>query len=320
MSPSEHGLGSLMYMDRAFFKVMLGKGSMYAPLCVQKGFLGADFDVIENLEPRLKDVIESFIDTMTSSLMEIDSSRSKRAANLGANSLWLVCKGIQEGDIVLSPDDAGQMYVGEVISPYWYFEEGPLPHRRSVRWFPKKLARQRMSVPLQNSSGFGTTAYTLEHHHGELSELVSEIVDFLVDTSTDTEEIRSFVVESFLQAFLEKNWTLTSLGKTHDIFEIDGIPVGAQFQTETGPLDLLAVSKDKKELLVIELKKGRAYDKVLGQLQRYMGYVADKVAEPGQTVRGLIIALEDDRGLQYALKVAPNVSFMRYSIDFKLLP
>jgi len=134
------------------------------------------------------------------------------------------------------------------------------------------------------------------------------------------EEIRSFVAESFLQAFLEKNWTLTSLGKTHDIFEIDGVQVGAQFQTETGPLDLLAESKDKKELLVIELKKGRAYDKVLGQLQRYMGYVADKVAEPGQIVRGLIIALEDDRGLQYALKVAPNVSFMRYSIDFKLLP
>ena len=31
--------------------------------------------------------------------------------------------------------------------------------------------------------------------------------------------------------------------------------------------------KDKKTLLVVELKKGRVSDNVVGQIQRYMGYV-----------------------------------------------
>ena len=33
----------------------------------------------------------------------------------------------------------------------------------------------------------------------------------------------------------------------------EGETVGQQYQSDTGPIDILAVSKDKKELLVIEL-------------------------------------------------------------------
>lgn len=43
--------------------------------------------------------------------------------------------------------------------------------------------------------------------------------------------------------------------------------------------DVLAISKDKQEVLVVELKKGRASDSVVGQIQRYMGYVAEEVAD-----------------------------------------
>ena len=31
--------------------------------------------------------------------------------------------------------------------------------------------------------------------------------------------------------------------------------VGRQYPNDTGPIDILAISKDKKELLVVELKK-----------------------------------------------------------------
>ena len=34
--------------------------------------------------------------------------------------------------------------------------------------------------------------------------------------------------------------------------------------SDTGPIDVLAVSKDKKELLVLELRRGRASDAVVG--------------------------------------------------------
>jgi restriction system protein len=56
----------------------------------------------------------------------------------------------------------------------------------------------------------------------------------------------------------------------------------------------------------------------VGQVLRYMGYVLEELVVEGQTVRGVIIALEDDMKLKHALAVSPNVSFYRYSVSFKL--
>ena len=87
----------------------------------------------------------------------------------------------------------------------------------------------------------------------------------------------------------------------------------------TSDLEFIYLDKDnKKELLVVELKKGRASDAVVGQIQRYMGYVKDELAEPGQMVRGVIIAFEDDTRVRRALSVAQNIEFYTYSIQFKL--
>jgi restriction system protein len=98
-----------------------------------------------------------------------------------------------------------------------------------------------------------------------------------------------------LEDFLIVNWSKTPLGADYEIFSEDGTLVGQQYSTDTGPIDILAISKDRKTLLVVELKKGRASDAVVGQILRYMGYVKDQVAEEGQLVEGVIIALEDDQ-------------------------
>lgn len=58
--------------------------------------------------------------------------------------------------------------------------------------------------------------------------------------------------------------------------------------------------------------------RVVGQIQRYMGYVKEKLAEPNQTVRGVIIAFEDDVRIHRALSVAQNIEFYTYKIQFKL--
>ena len=98
------------------------------------------------------------------------------------------------------------------------------------------------------------------------------------------------------------------------------LPKGAQFQISvTYPNDAYNFSKDKKVLLVIELKKGRTSDVVVGQIQRYMGYVKDEVLERGQKVKGLIIGLEPDVRLKRALSVCSDIEFCRYKIDFKLI-
>jgi restriction system protein len=72
-------------------------------------------------------------------------------------------------------------------------------------------------------------------------------------------------------------------------------------------------------LLVVELKKGRASDVVIGQILRYMGFVQEELAEAGQSVRGVVIALEDDQRIRRALKMVPSISFYRYQISFKLM-
>ena len=89
--------------------------------------------------------------------------------------------------------------------------------------------------------------------------------------------------------------------------------------TRSGPLDILAISKDKSEFLVIELKKGRASDEVVGQIMRYMGYIKNEVAKNGETVKGMIIALDDDPNLKDALAASNDIQFMRYEVKFELM-
>ncbi|MEZ5406315.1 MAG: endonuclease NucS [Verrucomicrobiia bacterium] len=125
-------------------------------------------------------------------------------------------------------------------------------------------------------------------------------------------------MEEHLEEFLVKNWAHTELGKDYDIYEEEG-EKAQQYETDTGPLDILAISKDKKRLLVVELKKGRASDLVVGQTLRYMSYVQDELAEDGQKVLGAIVAHEDDQKIRRALSLIPNISFYRYQVSFKLM-
>lgn len=83
-------------------------------------------------------------------------------------------------------------------------------------------------------------------------------------------------------------------------------------------MDILAISKDRTRLLVVELKRGRASDAVVGQIQRYMGYVQEALLEPGQSVEGIIIAQEDDLRIRRALSMGRNIRFMKYRVEFHL--
>ena len=140
----------------------------------------------------------------------------------------------------------------------------------------------------------------------------------LISTDATVEDAAAFALEEHLEDFLVKNWPLTDLGKDYDIYEEDGVKA-QQYQTDTGPLDILAISKDKQRLLVVELKKGRASDAVVGQTLRYMSFVKDELAEDGQTVLGVIIAHEDDQRIRRALTMTPNIVFFRYQVSFKLV-
>ena len=224
------------------------------------------------------------------------------------------------GDIVLSPDGEGNYFVGEVVGDYQYIPNSDKPHRRAVNWGSSKIDRADMSQSLKYSTGSIGTVCQISKYKDELEQLIKGEVFNPVITSKDPtiEDPTVFALEKHLEDFLVANWTQTPLGKKYDIYK-DEENFGQQFPTDTGPIDILAISKDKKEVLVVELKKGRASDSVVGQIQRYMGYVTEFVAEDNQQVKGVIIALDEDQRIKFALKVAPNIEFYRYEVKFDLI-
>jgi len=100
--------------------------------------------------------------------------------------------------------------------------------------------------------------------------------------------------------------------------EEDGDIVGQQFQTSIGRIDILAQRKDGKGWLVIELKKGRSGDQVVGQLLRYIGWIKKEKAQEKDEVRGLIIVGDKTDKLKYAIETVKNIDLMVYSVNFEL--
>ncbi|KKQ46837.1 MAG: hypothetical protein US67_C0066G0001, partial [Candidatus Woesebacteria bacterium GW2011_GWD1_38_10] len=202
---------------------------------------------------------------------------------------------------------------------YEYHKGATLPHRRRVNWYPKLISREEMSEPLRNSTGSIGTVSNISKYAQEIEAFVSgSRPPSIIATDETIEDPSVFALEKHLEDFLVQNWRHTELGKHYDIYEEDGEIVGQQYPSDSGPIDILAISKDKKIILVVELKKGRIGDVVVGQIQRYMGYVKEELAEKNQEVKGVIIAFEDDAKIHRALSVAPNIDFYTYKIHFEL--
>jgi restriction system protein len=310
---------------KGYYRVMLGKKSVYALECFTANFIGADFGISQNLTTKLTDEWRAFNREFIPIFLNGYPNKTKVAAGLACGALWTISKGIKNGDIVLSPDGTGQYRVGEVNGDYEYAPDKILPHRRSVRWLNSAIARSAMTDALKHSTGAIGTVSDITRHRDEIEKFISGVsAPTLVSTDQTVENPTAFALETHLEDFLVQNWIQTDLAKYYDIYEEDGEQVGQQYETDTGPLDILAIGKDKKSLLVVELKKGRASDAVVGQVLRYMSYVQEELAEAGQTVRRIIIALEDDQKMEddqkirRALAMVPNIEFWRYQVSFKL--
>ena len=304
---------------KSYFRVILGAKSIYAKECFDGNFIGASYGINQDLTKELPDNWRDFNAKYRDIYMELRPGKTRVAAGLACGMLWTICKGIKRGDVVICPDGQGSYYVGEVISDYQFQSNTNLPHRRMVKWLPAIIERASMSKELKNSTGSTGTSANISQYATEVEKLIWNVrPPTIVSNDSTVEDPSVFALEKHLEDFLVLNWKQTELGKEYDIYEEDGELVGQQYPSDTGPIDILAISKDKKTLLVVELKKGRVSDNVIGQIQRYMGYVKDELAESNQNVRGILIALEDDIRLRRALSVTFNIDFYRYQVNFKL--
>jgi len=86
-----------------------------------------------------------------------------------------------------------------------------------------------------------------------------------------------------------------------------------QLSTSAGRIDLLCRDSEG-HFVVVELKRNRGSDQVVGQLLRYMGWV--KQEHPGQRVRGIIVCERADEALEYAASAAPDVLVKKFRLSF----
>jgi len=305
---------------KSYYRIMLGRKHVLAKDCLEGGYICTSFGFESDLSGKLPDDWRAFNKEFIPVYLASHPDKSRVVAGLACGATWTICKGIHKGDIILSPDGTGVYHVGEVVSDYYYVPDAEYPHRRKVNWLSTVIDRAAMSEALQNSTGSIGTVSNITSYATEIERFIkSDAPATIVATDPVIEDPLAFAMEKHLEDFLVSNWDQTELAKDFSIFAEEGELVGQQYETDTGPIDVLGISKDKKRLLVIELKRGRASDVVVGQVLRYMGYVKDEIAEPEQTVEGVIIALEDDKKLRRALSAAPNVSFYRYQVSFKLV-
>ena len=131
-----------------------------------------------------------------------------------------------------------------------------------------------------------------------------------IDLGISTE----FAYESDLRDYLAKNLQVIEPGLR--LYEEEGItgvefPVGGRF------IDILAIDFNG-DFVVIELKVSRGYDRVIGQLLRYMAWIQKNQAESGQKVRGIIVAREISEDLLLACSLMPSVELFEYELSLAL--
>lgn len=303
-----------------YYKCALGQGASHFAQASSESWVGTGW--LENLDlsGRFHDNWRDFNKEFIPIAMNDYGITSKVSAGLACGQTWTLCFGLGKNDLIVSPNGQGQYQIGRITGDYYFQAAGPLPHRRPVDWVSGLIDKSVLSDGLRRSLATQGTVTRLEEHAQEIEGLLGLTNrPELIASDPAVENPSSFALEKHLEEFLVANWANTELANNYDIFEENGVLIGQQYSTDTGNLDILAISKDKKELLVIELKRGRVSDVVVGQIQRYMGFVKDELCEPGQTVRGIIIGLDDDLRVRRALSVTQGIEFYKYEVSFKLI-
>ncbi len=163
-------------MAKHYNRVMLGRGGQFAEECHQKGYIGADFNVYEDLTSTLTDDVKKFIKQYASVFMTNEPGKTLNAARLGCGMLWTICHGLKIGDVVLSPINKKEYIVGEIVGNYYYVPDAELPHRRPVKWYDVVLERKNMSTELKHSIRSAGTCCDITKYADELESLIHSSV------------------------------------------------------------------------------------------------------------------------------------------------
>ena len=157
-------------------------------------------------------------------------------------------------------------------------------------WYKSQIQTGKMSVSSQEASLNG------DETEPDVEQEVQESLAFSVSMEKD------------LRLFVSMNLALIEPGLVlHDN--------GVEFQTDVGRIDLLALD-NSSDLVVLELKAGRANDATLGQILGYMGALGE-ASNSGTRIRGIIVASDFDSRIRLAAKHLSTISLVRYELAFQ---
>lgn len=139
----------------------------------------------------------------------------------------------------------------------------------------------------------------------ESTPVEQEPIEILNENSSE------FAYEHDLRDYLARN--LHIIEPSLKLYSDEGI-TGVEFPAGGRYIDILAVDKSGG-YVVIELKVSKGYDRVVGQLLRYVSWIKQYHAEQDQSVRGIIIAKNISDDLRLACSEIPSVSLYEYELS-----
>lgn len=241
--------------------------------------------------------------------------------SLLVNMLWSFSHEVALGDVVIARKGRKVLAaVGKVTRPGFY-APGRNPQLASpghshsnfleIEWQgqPRDKAFPNIVFPMHS---------VYEVTESQFQSLVEgSATESVVSAQEPVEDQSAFVLEKYLEEFIVSNFESIFKGRLKVYEDSEGLD-GQQYTTDIGIIDILATEPATNAFVVMELKKGRPSDQVVGQVLRYMGWVKKNLCNAGQGVKGLVICRDPDPKLTYALEMTTNVNVQYYSVSFSL--
>ncbi len=237
------------------------------------------------------------------------------------NMLWNFYHEIAVGDIVIARRGTKRIAAVGVVKNTAHFDatrnEGLFEHCSfiDIQWkdMPRDRIFDRVAFGIQTLYEIGETEYNTLVGEDDGGISIDETIEEGI-----IKDRKRFILEKYLEEFIVANFDAIFDGRLVLFRDEQGKAVGRQYRVDVGIIDILAIESATNSIVVIELKKGRESDVVVGQILRYIGWVSENLCTKDQMVKGMIICEGADDRLYYAIKATQNIEAKYYQIDFKL--
>lgn len=305
-------------MEKNYWVIHMGEANKFADYSYKNNLVAVGWNEInQDLSEYWKLNKKEFFKESLPIISKTYPNQNPKAHSMIAGKLFRFYDLMQIGDIVVVPNtQEGKIYIGSIEGSYFFqseiIDEFNYQHRRKISWL-KIIEITNTSQEFRNSMNAMMTVFGINKYSTEIESLLTKNLP-----TENIENLEAFGLESQLEDFIVENWNKLMLGKNYEIMKEDGEIIGQQYITPVGRIDILAKNKNEKEWLVIELKKGKSSDQVIGQTLRYISWIKENEASAEENVKGLIITKDHDEKLKYSLKATQNIELMNYSVNFHL--